>query len=67
MRDINRIEPLLNQLEMLWKLYPDLRFCQLVYIITKGKNIFNIEDDKMLETIKNNIKISKEKSSKSIK
>ena len=47
MRDINRIEPLLNKFQELWKLCPDIRFGQMVYIITSGKDIFNIEDDEM--------------------
>ena len=50
MRDINRIEPLLNKFEELWKSCPDIRFGQMVYniVIAKGSDIFNIEDDKML-------------------
>ena len=30
MRDINRIDPLLAKLGELWKLYPDMRFGQLI-------------------------------------
>ena len=52
MRDINRIEPFLKQLEILWKQNPDMRFYQLIYAITQGKNMFTTEDDKMLEIIK---------------
>ena len=51
MRDINRIEPLLDKLKELWKLNPDIRFGQLVYWITIGYDLFNIEDDKILELI----------------
>ena len=53
MRDINRIEPLLKEFEELWKQYPDLRFGQLVYILTYDKDLFNIEDDEMLKLIQN--------------
>ena len=51
MRDIDRIEPLLNKFQELWKLCPDMRFGQMVYIITGGEDIFNIEDDKMSSLI----------------
>ena len=56
MRDINRIEPFLEQLEILWKQNPDIRFYQLIYAITQGKDMFYTEDDKMLEIIKSEIK-----------
>ena len=59
MRDINRIEPLLDKFEELWKLHPDIRFGQMVYILTSGIDIFNIEDDKMLELINNRLKEAK--------
>lgn len=52
MRDINRIEPFLEQLEILWKQNPDMRFYQLIYATTQGKDMFYTEDDKMLEIIK---------------
>ena len=53
MRDINRIKPFLEKLELLWKQCPDLRFGQLVYILTYNKYLFHIEDDKMLKLIQN--------------
>lgn len=56
MRDINRIEPFLDKFKELWKLNPDIRFGQMVYILTSGRDIFNIEDDKMLELINDRIK-----------
>lgn len=60
MRDINRIEPLLNKLEELWKLNPDIRFGQMVYNLTRAIDLFNIEDDKMLEIINQLLLIQKE-------
>lgn len=33
MRDINRIEPFLKELQELWEQYPDLRFIQLITIV----------------------------------
>jgi hypothetical protein len=60
MRDINRIEPLLNKFEELWKLNPDIRFGQMVYNLARGWDLFNIEDDKMLEIINQLLQIQKE-------
>ena len=51
MRDINRIEPFLDKFKELWKLNPDIRFGQLVYWLSIGIDLFNVEDDKMLELI----------------
>ena len=60
MRDINRIEPFLNKLEELWKLNPDIRFGQMVCNLSRGWDLFNIEDDKMLEIINQLLQIQKE-------
>ena len=52
MRNPKRIPEVLHRIEELWTKYPDMRLCQLVYCITNGKDIFNIEDEdfiKMLE------------------
>lgn len=51
MRDIKRIERMLNKIGFLWQENPDLRLCQLIYsILGKGKyssdnDLFYIEDD----------------------
>ena len=52
-RDRNRINPLLNEFEKLWLQFPDLRFGQLVYLISSklNKNIFSVEDDEWLKCI----------------
>lgn len=60
MRDINRIEPFLDKLEELWKLNPDIRFGQMVYNLTRGIDLFNIEDSKMLDIINQLLLIQKE-------
>ena len=59
MRDINRIEPLMNELTEIWYTVPDWRFGQLIsnfkcYIKFQHniEDIFYIEDDKILEYIK---------------
>ena len=56
MRDVNRIKPILNELERIWLDVPDQRFGQLLQntlsTIAKENNfkdIFFIEDDKWLK------------------
>ena len=56
MRDPKRITPLLTELEKQWKRFPDWRFGQLIENIKRFYSVddlFFIEDDKMLELIKN--------------
>ena len=57
MRDINRIDPILDELNKYWKTNQDLRFGQLIYLIQSkfdeiGKNLFFSEDDIWLEFFK---------------
>lgn len=54
MRDIKRIEPLLNQLQSKWEAMPDMRFFQMIEVVKSklGKDdCFNVEDRKALEAI----------------
>lgn len=63
MRDPKRIKPLLMEIEKQWERFPDWRFGQLIENIKRFYDIndlFYIEDDKMLELIKN-FKTEKEK------
>ena len=61
MRDIKRIPPLMVKLEELWKLNPDYRLGQIVYLLADklyelgnaGGDIFYPEDDKWEEAIDN--------------
>jgi len=57
MRDINRIKPILEELEKLWLQEPDMRLGQLIFNIhwlhSKGTDLFFTEDDQWLEWIKN--------------
>lgn len=64
MRDIKRIPPIMAKLEELWKLNPDMRLGQIVYLLadqlqemcfTSG-DIFYPEDDKWEEAIDSLIK-----------
>ena len=55
MRDINRIEPFMNELTEIWYTVPDWRFGQLIENFkkfTEVEDLFYIEDDKMLEVLK---------------
>jgi uncharacterized protein YihD (DUF1040 family) len=64
MRNPNRIEPLLEELEILWKENPDLRFGQLVYATSQeigySIDIFYPEDGYWLNAIKKLKKKSEE-------
>lgn len=53
-RDINRIEPFLNEFKELWLSKPDLRFGQLVEILVNKIDIdsFYAEDDVWIDAIK---------------
>ena len=55
MRDINRIEPFMNELTEIWYTVPDWRFGQLIENFKKFaevEDLFYIEDGKMLEVLK---------------
>ena len=54
MRDVKRIDPILEEFRKYWKTNQDLRFGQLIYLIQSkfdeiGKNLFFSEDDMWLE------------------
>ena len=49
MRDIERIQTTTAVLRDLWHEYPDMRFGQLVYNLTRLDPLFEIEDDKLVE------------------
>lgn len=53
MRDEKRITPVLQAIETMWRKYPDLRFGQLIYMLSDRLNglngdIFFPEDDQWL-------------------
>lgn len=59
MRDINRIEILLEKFKELWLLYPDLRLFQTIILLYNDCDLtmdpFYIEDDQWLKLIQNSI------------
>ena len=62
MRDPNRIDEFCNELAQLWHKVPDWRFCQFmvnmdqIIHIHYDKDMFYIEDDDMLEIMKDYFK-----------
>jgi len=57
MRDINRIDPIIEELRKYWKANQDLRFGQIWYLVhgkfnEVNKNLFYSEDDAWLEFFK---------------
>jgi uncharacterized protein YihD (DUF1040 family) len=66
MRNPDRIKTILNKVGALWKKYPDLRLCQLLFNAAKmsgweDNDLFDIEDEQLekgidsLEEIINNL------------
>ena len=63
MRDINRIDPFLEVLGKLWKLFPDLRFAQVVNLLKNSGgwyDMFYVEDNKVLEVMNKLIEYEEE-------
>lgn len=55
MRNPTRIKRIINLCQKTWEKSPDLRFTQLVLIITKakpGEDIWNMEDDEFEKKLK---------------
>ncbi|MBQ1734735.1 MAG: hypothetical protein II038_07630 [Lachnospiraceae bacterium] len=52
MRDINRIEPMLEELKCVWEQYPDLRLGQLICDIVPEDKLYYIEDNLMMKQIR---------------
>jgi len=52
MREVERIDRILEKFSSIWKAYPDIKFGQLVAILYKKADIFGVEDsefEKILE------------------
>lgn len=54
MRDINRIDKVLEEINEVWKRYPDLRFTQLIVNVmsAKGSDLYYMEDERFIKILK---------------
>jgi len=54
MRNPKRIEKIMSIVERIWKKEPDLRFGQIITVIDSlsDNDIFHIEDDEVIELLK---------------
>ena len=52
MRDINRIDTILQQLGEIWKMNPDLRLGQLLLNCMSDPMLYYVEDDKLIEVVR---------------
>lgn len=51
-RQKERIAPFLDRIREVWEKYPDLRFMQLIFIITKyPQDCFYMEEDEFLKLL----------------
>ncbi len=51
MRDINRIDLILDRLKILWKKYPDLRLGQLILNVLQDPALYYIEDEELIDLL----------------
>ena len=51
MRDINRIDLILDRLKTLWKKYPDLRLGQLILNVLQDPALYYVEDEELIELL----------------
>ena len=54
MRDINRIDNILEEIKKVWKKNPDLRFTQLIVNVmsARGSDLYYTEDEKFIQMLK---------------
>lgn len=50
-RSRSRISPVIRKLEEVWREHPDLRLGQLLIDCASDKDLFNLEDDELLEAM----------------
>lgn len=51
MRDITRIDRILDRLKTLWKKYPDLRLGQLIINVLRDPALYYIEDEELIDLL----------------
>ena len=52
MRSPKRIPKILKELELIWKLYPNLRLGQLIFNLEYVDNIYNMEDEQLIKILR---------------
>lgn len=52
MRDVNRIDVILSEIKNIWEKYPDLRLGQLICNVVRDPALYYIEDEKLVEALK---------------
>ena len=52
MREAKRIDIILQELSNLWHKYPDLRLGQLICNVIQDPALYYIEDDKLIDILK---------------
>lgn len=70
MRDIKRIDRILEKIGIIWKEHPDERFGQMLInmgLISDDFDTWNVEDDVIEESLETNIKVIKKLKTKSKK
>lgn len=51
MRDINRIDLILDRLKTLWKKHPDLRLGQLILNVLQDPALYYVEDEQLIDLL----------------
>ena len=57
MRDVNRIDKILEQIGRVWKQYPDLRLGQLLLNVLKDPMLYYAEDDEIVKALREFYKV----------
>ena len=52
MRNPKRIRPILRELAVIWKKYPDLRLGQLIGNVAEGTALYYADDDDLIAQLK---------------
>lgn len=61
MRDPKRIEVILQEISNIWHKYPDLRLGQLIGNVLEGASLYYVEDDGLVNALKDMYEDAKEK------
>lgn len=52
MRDVNRIDKVLEEIKRIWEKYPDLRLTQLIMNLSNSPMLYYLEDDDLIDALK---------------